>query len=94
MNRRTFLQAHMLTATGGLTSLPAWADDNENGNKTPTNVRFSLANTGITNKHVVIVGGGMAGATAAKYLRLWGGSGVSVTLVEPNPIYVSNIMSG
>lgn len=94
MNRRTFLQALMLTATGGLTSLATWADDDEDDNKTPTNVRFSLANTGITNKHVVIVGGGMAGATAAKYLRLWGGAGVSVTLVEPNPIYVSNIMSG
>ena len=33
---------------------------------------------------VVVVGGGMAGMTAAKYLRLWGGSGVQVTLVEPD----------
>jgi NADPH-dependent 2,4-dienoyl-CoA reductase/sulfur reductase-like enzyme len=41
----------------------------------------------------VIVGGGMAGVTAAKYLRMWGGAGVSVTLVEPRALYVSNIMS-
>lgn len=41
----------------------------------------------------VVVGGGMAGATVAKYLRLWGGAGVSVTIVEPHASYVSNIMS-
>ena len=33
---------------------------------------------------VVVVGGGMAGTTVAKYLRFWGGTGVDVTLVEPN----------
>jgi NADPH-dependent 2,4-dienoyl-CoA reductase/sulfur reductase-like enzyme len=43
--------------------------------------------------HVVVVGGGMAGAAVAKYLRLWGGSGVSVTLVERSASYTSNIMS-
>jgi sulfide dehydrogenase [flavocytochrome c] flavoprotein subunit len=37
---------------------------------------------------VVIVGGGFAGATAARYLRLWGGN-VDVTLVERNPGFVS-----
>ncbi|HKI88175.1 MAG TPA: FAD/NAD(P)-binding oxidoreductase [Draconibacterium sp.] len=42
---------------------------------------------------VVIVGGGMAGTTAAKFLRLWGGTGVDVTLVEPNATYYSNIFS-
>jgi len=56
------------------------------------NTNFALANTGLTG-HVVVVGGGMAGVTAAKYLRLWGGSGVTVTLVEPNPTYTSHIMS-
>jgi len=35
----------------------------------------------------------MAGATAAKYLRLWGGSGVQVTLVEKDPAYTSCILS-
>jgi sulfide dehydrogenase [flavocytochrome c] flavoprotein chain len=41
----------------------------------------------------VVVGGGMAGATAAKYLRLWGGPGVSVTLVDAAASYRSCIMS-
>ena len=35
----------------------------------------------------------MAGATVAKYLRLWGGTGVSVTLVERDSAYTSNILS-
>jgi sulfide dehydrogenase [flavocytochrome c] flavoprotein chain len=37
---------------------------------------------------VVIVGGGFGGATAARYLRLWGGN-VDVTLVERNATFVS-----
>ena len=37
---------------------------------------------------VVIVGGGFGGATAARYLRLWGGN-ISVTLVERNASFVS-----
>ena len=41
---------------------------------------------------VIVIGGGMGGATVAKYLRLWGDD-VAVTLVERNAKYVSNIMS-
>ena len=37
---------------------------------------------------VVVVGGGFGGATAARYLRLWGGN-VDVTLVERNTSFVS-----
>ena len=37
---------------------------------------------------VVVVGGGFGGATAARYLRLWGGN-IDVTLVERNPQFVS-----
>ena len=37
---------------------------------------------------VVVVGGGFGGATAARYLRLWGGN-VDVTLVERNAAFVS-----
>lgn len=51
-----------------------------------------LKAAGLTAR-VVVIGAGMAGATAAKYLRLWGGSGVAVTLVEPDAAYTSNIMS-
>ena len=41
---------------------------------------------------VIVIGGGMAGATVAKYLRLWGDA-VDVTLVERLPVYTSCIMS-
>ena len=39
--------------------------------------------------HVVVVGGGFGGATAAKYLRLFSQGKIAVTLVEPNPAFVS-----
>ncbi|WP_309681909.1 FAD/NAD(P)-binding oxidoreductase [Polaromonas sp.] len=42
---------------------------------------------------VVVVGGGMSGAAMAKYLRLWGGTGVNVTLVERERSYTTNISS-
>lgn len=38
---------------------------------------------------LVVVGGGYGGATAARYLRLWGGDRVDVTLVERRPAFVS-----
>ncbi len=59
---------------------------------TTTTSATTLPSTGLSGR-VVVVGGGMAGAAAAKYLRLWGGSGVSVTLVERSASYTSNIMS-
>jgi sulfite dehydrogenase len=37
---------------------------------------------------VVVVGGGFGGATAARYLKLWGGN-IDVTLVERNAEFVS-----
>lgn len=39
--------------------------------------------------HVVIVGGGFGGATAAKYLRMWSEGGVQVTLIERNAQFIS-----
>ena len=38
---------------------------------------------------VVVVGGGYGGATAAKYIRMWSDGKVDVTVVEPNPEFVS-----
>lgn len=79
MRRRNFLQ-HLGAAGLSFTALrPAF------GQSSP------LA-AGATGR-VVVVGGGMAGTTVAKYLRLWGGTGVSVTLVEPSSTYYSNIFS-
>lgn len=42
---------------------------------------------------VVVVGGGFGGATAARYLKLWGGAAVDVTLVERHEGFVSCPMS-
>ena len=38
---------------------------------------------------VVVIGGGYGGATAAKYIRMWSDYGIQVTLVEPNPSFIS-----
>jgi len=42
---------------------------------------------------VVVIGGGYGGATAAKYVAMWSGGAVDVTLVEPNSTFVSCPMS-
>ncbi len=39
--------------------------------------------------HVVVIGGGYAGAVAAKYLRLWSRGEVQVTVVEPYTQFIS-----
>jgi sulfide dehydrogenase [flavocytochrome c] flavoprotein chain len=38
---------------------------------------------------VVVIGGGYGGATAAKYLRLWGGDAIEVVLVEREAEFIS-----
>lgn len=89
MNRRNFISTMGLSGLGLLTlsSLPAFAEE------FIAPVQFPVpTNTGISG-NIVVVGGGMAGATVAKYLRLWGGADVTVTLVEKESEYISNIMS-
>jgi NADPH-dependent 2,4-dienoyl-CoA reductase/sulfur reductase-like enzyme len=49
---------------------------------------LSLAADG-SNGHVLVVGGGYGGATAARYIRLWSKGTIRVTLVEPNASFVS-----
>jgi len=82
----------------GLLPFAGWADSGvitlrSIKGRNPVPVGSELATTGISGQRVVVVGGGMAGMTVAKYLRLWGGSGVQVTLVEPDAVYTSSIMS-
>lgn len=43
--------------------------------------------------HVVIVGGGFAGATMAKYLRLWSNGQIQVTLIDKSAAHISCILS-
>ncbi len=54
---------------------------------------WPLSASSATVGRVVVVGGGMAGAAVAKYLRMWSGNAVAVTLVEQESRYTSNIMS-
>ncbi len=84
MNRRDFFRFTGFGASAALLSRLADAATGQLG--------FVPTNTGIKGR-VVVIGGGMAGATVAKYLRLWGGSGVTVTLVERDAAYTSNILS-
>ncbi len=55
----------------------------------PFSGKSSAATTG---PRVVVIGGGFAGASAAKYLRMWG-SNISVALVDPATSHVSCIGS-
>jgi NADPH-dependent 2,4-dienoyl-CoA reductase/sulfur reductase-like enzyme len=44
-------------------------------------------------RKVIVVGGGFAGSTVAKYIRLWSGGKVAVTLVDPSASHVSCVLS-
>lgn len=96
--RRRLLQAAGLGSIGTLLPMlgcGSGAADDEGisfalGKSTPA--AATVPKTGPSGR-VVVVGGGMAGGAAAKYLRLWGGTGVAVTLVERSASYTSNIMS-
>jgi sulfite dehydrogenase len=56
---------------------------------TATGALYGCAGSTKANGHVVIVGGGFGGATAAKYLRMWSEGGVQVTLIERNAQFIS-----
>ncbi|MGM9427381.1 FAD-dependent oxidoreductase [Hydrogenophaga sp. MI9] len=94
LSRRQWMGVAAGGLAAGLVPFAGWAD-----NRTMTTVSrrqplgSPLAVTAISGKKVVVVGAGMAGMTAAKYLRLWGGKGLEVTLVEPDALYTSSIMS-
>lgn len=98
-SRRKMLMLAVAALSTGIIPILGHSDDESHGDHdadgkydSGSNTTFTPANTGLSGK-IVVIGGGMAGVTAAKYLRLWGGSGINVTLVEPSPTYTSNIMS-
>ncbi|BCG62649.1 MAG: sulfide dehydrogenase [flavocytochrome c] flavoprotein chain [Methyloprofundus sp.] len=57
---------------------------------TPSMLR---AQEGSFEARVVVVGGGFAGATLAKYLRLWSNGQIQVTMIDKNPDHVSCVLS-
>ena len=96
IRRRDFLaRMAALAAAAGYTQFSFGDDDDRrrsSSTSSGTTTTAALPATGLSAR-IVVVGGGMAGATVAKFLRLWGGAGVQVTLVEKEPRYVSNILS-
>ncbi|MBS1139804.1 MAG: pyridine nucleotide-disulfide oxidoreductase [Proteobacteria bacterium] len=88
MNRRDFFRLASMAGLGATAA--SWTQ--LAGAATAPQLGTVPTNTGITGR-VVVIGGGMGGASVAKYLRLWGGTGVSVTLVERDSAYTSNILS-
>lgn len=98
MDRRHFilssgaaLTAGTLTACGGGTdSADSGLLGAERRKTTPTTPTTPSPTN--PKSRVIVIGGGMAGATIAKYLRLWGDA-IAVTLVERNSTYTSCIMS-
>ncbi len=106
INRRNFLAtgsalaASALPACGGGKS-DALADDvgatgrqqilsSRDSSRSRSGAAYPTPST--SKAHVIVVGGGMAGMTAAKYLRMWGDA-VDVTLVDRSSTYTSCIMS-
>lgn len=73
-NRREFIKLASLTAALGATV-----------NSLPLFAKGRVPNMG----RVVVIGGGYAGATAAKYLRMWSMGAIEVVVVEPNQQFVS-----
>jgi len=45
--------------------------------------------TGQARPHVIVIGGGYGGATAARYVRMWSDHTIDVTLIEPNASFTS-----
>lgn len=68
---------HFLTLAGGTIAATA--------------IGFPMISFG-AGKHVVVVGGGIGGATAAKYIRMTDPS-IEVTLIEPNKTYHTCFLS-
>jgi NADPH-dependent 2,4-dienoyl-CoA reductase/sulfur reductase-like enzyme len=66
-----------LAAAGGLSTLGGCA---VGGNPSAARARLG---------RVLVVGGGFGGATAARYLKLWGGDEIEVVLVERNAQFIS-----
>ena len=73
MDRRQFIQAGSAASAASVLGLSAGCASTSSG----------------AGGHVVVVGGGYGGATAAKYIRMWSDGKVNVTLVEPNDAFVS-----
>ena len=78
LNRRDFLKAAGLATVAGSTILSACS---------------SLTKSQASLGRVVIIGGGYAGTTAAKYIRLWSLGNIETVVIEKSSQFVSCPMS-
>ena len=91
--------AALLAACGGGTDAGEASSDSSIERAIALAERSSTANVvaavpnAVVDARVIVVGGGMAGTTVAKYLRLWSNGTIAVTLVEREARYTSSIMS-
>ena len=101
MQRRNFLGLGTLLASSSLLSLPGCGGGGSDADieadlmqaQADEHTARALAVSPASPKaRVIVIGGGMAGATFAKYMRMWGDA-VEVTLIERSSVYTSNIMS-
>jgi sulfide dehydrogenase [flavocytochrome c] flavoprotein chain len=94
MERRIFLLSSLAAATGALTACGGGGGADAAGTVSAADglSPSALIGSGTIKSRVIVIGGGLAGATVAKYLRLWG-DGVAVTMIERNKTYNSPIMS-
>jgi sulfide dehydrogenase [flavocytochrome c] flavoprotein subunit len=91
MDRRSFLATAGLGLGGGILTACGGGADLADVDSAQMPVPNQMASLPVKSR-VIVVGGGMGGATVAKYLRLWGDA-ISVTLIERSTSYQSNIMS-
>lgn len=98
VSRRRFAQAlgsgSALAALGaGGLALSGCAAGSSGQSATGSGTRSSVGSGAQTSAEapgrVLVVGGGYGGATAARYLKKWGGPGMEVTLVERQPAFIS-----
>ncbi|MBP8241746.1 MAG: hypothetical protein KAX36_05195, partial [Thermoflexales bacterium] len=89
VSRRQFLTV----AGAGALGIAAQRALATSDNHAPTRIPAREGATAVpaVNGRVVVVGGGMGGATAARFLKLWGGAQLQVILIEKNLSYTSNI---
>jgi sulfide dehydrogenase [flavocytochrome c] flavoprotein chain len=85
MMQRRHLLEHVAKGAGSLSLLSLAGCASDTGA-----MLTSTAGGGVPAKtRVLVVGGGYGGATAAKYVRLFSGQKIDVTLIEPNEAFVS-----
>lgn len=82
--RRDFLK---LSAAGAATALLTGCANNI---CKPANVFLNQKSHGQKSLgRVVVIGGGYAGSSVAKYLRLWSAGAIEVVVIEPNSYFIS-----